>query len=980
MTGGAGDDTFVVDNTGDAVGEGSAGGLDTIETSVTFTMSAYVENVVLTGSGNINSTGNGSFNLMTGNTGNNSMSGSSGNDTINGGDGNDTLYGGNEDDSLYGGEGNDLLHGEDGTDQMFGGAGNDTMTGGAGGDTFDGGDGVDTIDSTAHTQSVSFNLSTGQLVYVGYAGFEAIANTENITSSNAADTLVGSVADNYFISNGGNDSLSGLDGADTLVAGSGNDTLDGGAGADRLEGGIGNDTYVVDTSDTIVELTGEGSDTIAIGQTYALVAGTFLENITLTGTGDFNATGLSDNNVLTGNSGNNRLEGLAGNDTMVGGLGNDTYVVDSTADVVTEAASAGTDLIETSVSFDTGANVENLTQTGTGNTVSHGSAAANIMIGNSGNNGLYGEDGNDHITGNDGNDTLYGWNGNDTLVGGAGLDTFWGDAGDDVMDGGDGDDWMNGKADNDSIDGGIGNDNIYGENGNDTLIGGDGVDTLTGGAGNDSLTGGAGVDQLWCDDGNDTAFGGAGNDTLYGWQGDDIFNGGADNDVMFGDTGTDIYRFDANFGQDFIEENGQNGTTEIDRIEFSTYNTTDLTFGLANGGLDLVITVAGQSDTITVRNHFASAKQDWLEEIRFANGTVWNRAAIASAVGLPPIVLDLDGDGVELISRLDSRVHFDTDNDGQRQRTGWVGPDDGLLALDRNGDGRISSGNEIAFISDMPGARSDLEGLAAFDSNGNGSLDTGDASFARFRVWRDANQDGVSQQSELRSLAQANIVSIGLSPNPAFERTPGSQDNAILANTQYVRNDGSIGFAADVALSYDDGAGAANQPARRPRNGIVERVIDHTRNDWNGREIKQPWLKTAKLDNSRLERNDARAASHFGRMAVGEQMIEDAEESLHFGGMTVGDQVLEKGDASSAIALVRTIREAAIRNLMPTDLAASSRDAATAFGDGDIYRGVLQMVDAMASFDAAPAGALAEQDKRMMGLSFSQLVADGRAA
>jgi Ca2+-binding RTX toxin-like protein len=190
--------------------------------------------------------------------------------------------------------------------------------------------------------------------------------------------------------------------------------LDGGAGNDTLIGGLGNDTYVVNAvGDIVAENANEGTDTVQSSITYTL--GANLENLTLTGTAAINGTGNSLNNVITGNVADNILDGGAGNDTLIGGAGNDIYVVDAAGDVVTENVNEGTDTVLSAVSYTLGANVENLTLTGTAAINGTGNTLNNVITGNSGNN------------------ILDGGTGNDTLMGGAGNDTYVVDAAGDVV-------------------------------------------------------------------------------------------------------------------------------------------------------------------------------------------------------------------------------------------------------------------------------------------------------------------------------------------------------------------------------------------------------------------------------------------------------------------------------------------------------------------------------------------------------------------
>ncbi|MFN9176505.1 MAG: beta strand repeat-containing protein, partial [Synechocystis sp.] len=215
-------------------------------------------------------------------------------------------------------------------------------------------------------------------------------------------------------------------GNNILTGNSANNVLDGGAGIDTLKGGAGNDIYQVDTTtDVITENANEGTDTVQSSVTFSLAALANVESLTLTGTTAINGTGNTANNTLTGNTGNNTLIGLEGNDTidgkagvdtMIGGLGNDTYTVDNIGDGVTENLNEGTDAVTANLNYTLGANLENLTLSGTTNLNGTGNALNNTLTGNAGANILTGLAGNDIIDGKVGADTMIGGLGNDTYT------------------------------------------------------------------------------------------------------------------------------------------------------------------------------------------------------------------------------------------------------------------------------------------------------------------------------------------------------------------------------------------------------------------------------------------------------------------------------------------------------------------------------------------------------------------------------------
>jgi large repetitive protein len=171
--------------------------------------------------------------------------------------------------------------------------------------------------------------------------------------------------------------------------------------------------------------------------------------------------------------------------------------------------------------------------------------------------------------------------------------------------------------------------------------------------------------------------------------------------------------------------------------------------------------------------------------------------SVTITAAVPPVVLDLDGDGVEFISN-EAGARFDFNGDGVAESTAWVGADDGLLVIDRNGDGLINSRSELVFAQ---GGLSDLQGLALnYDSNADGRLDASDAAFASFAVWRDANSNGVTDPGELQSLSDAGIASIGL-VSDGRGYTAANGQVVVRGEALYSRTDGSTGRLADAAFA-----------------------------------------------------------------------------------------------------------------------------------------------------------------------------------
>ena len=513
-------------------------GNDTVRSSLTYTLSANLENLTLLGAANLNGFGNAAVNILTGNTGGNFIQGFAGADTINGGDGNDWL------------------------------------DGGEGGDTINGGAGFDVAAFGSSPVAVNIDLQSG--VYSGgEATGETLTNIEALSGSSFDDQIFGDANANALYGQGGFDFMQGRDGNDTLEGGAGGDWLDGGAGADTIIGGDGiHDTAAYGASIAAVSVdlaSGVHSGGDATGDTLSGI-----EWLSGSAWND-NLFGSASINTLFGQGGADFMQGRGGDDTLEGGEGNDWLDGGTGSDIInggngSDTAAYGASVFSVNLDLQSGLysggeangdtliSIENLS----------GSALADNLFGNASANTLHGQGGADFMQGRGGADTLNGGEGNDWLDGGAGAD---------AINGGNGTDTAAFGASTSAVT-------------LDLQAG-----TYSGGeATGDTLSS---IENLSGSVHADTLLGNASANTLFGQGGGDVLNGRAGNDILHGGAGNDAFLFGAGDGDDTITDFVAGGVD--DAISLSAYNGSGITWTVDQVGGNTVFNFSN-GDSITLLN------------------------------------------------------------------------------------------------------------------------------------------------------------------------------------------------------------------------------------------------------------------------------------------------------------------------------------------------------------------------------------------
>ena len=408
------------------------------------------------------------------------------------------------------------------------------------------GDQSDTFNTDARGLPRSFDVQSTGIDFSGLSDLGAFEFQINqVTGTNAAETLNG---------NAGPDTINALAGNDTLNAFNGNDILRGGLGADILNGGDGFDTadYADSNESVFINLFGNPNfGGTAFGDTLISI-----ENIMGSNFNDI-IGGNQESNVLNGGNGSDQLTGFGGNDTIDGG--------------------DGIDIIQ-------GVSGDNTLIGGEGGDIIFGGTGIDIINGDAGADTLFGDGSNDTLNGGAGDDALVGGVGDDTLNGGGDNDFIIGNEGADVINGGEGNDTTFAGADNDTINGDAGDDALVGEGGNDVIDGGTGFDFLSGGAGVDTLNGGADNDLIAGGLDGDTLNGDAGDDVIFGEAGNDTINGGSGTDFLIGDAGNDTFIFEMGGGDDLLLDFENN---------LDTLDLTDFNFASISAALDFAVEDSG---------------------------------------------------------------------------------------------------------------------------------------------------------------------------------------------------------------------------------------------------------------------------------------------------------------------------------------------------------------------------------------------------
>ncbi|WP_146115832.1 calcium-binding protein, partial [Malikia granosa] len=500
---------------------------------------------------------------------------------------------------------------------------------------------------------------------------EGSPGNEDLYGTTATDSMQGGQGNDWMVGADNADTLRGGDGHDSLLGGDGNDLLDGGTGNDSLIGGNGADTYVFGI--------GSGHDRIDVSDDwYSNPVGVAPVDTVQLG------AGIAPADFALARSGDDLVLSLPGGDDSFTVQGYYSYLGDFYGYTRVQLQFANGTLWDQGELWAMAGGLQRV-EPPAGQYI-YGTAGDDDLTGGVGADTLYGEAGNDQLDGGEGNDWLAGSDGTDIYLFGIG-------SGQDTVDASDGWQWGS-QVDAPAVDtvqlgqgilpadlklARVGDDLVLSLAGSDDSLtlyryyssypveygysrvqlqfadgtvwdandiaaqvihvdGSPGNDGLYGTVATDSVQGGEGNDLLDGLAGNDTLAGGEGHDSLYGGAGDDRLDGGEGNDYSAGDDGADTYVFGIGSGHDTVSAydywylTSQENPAPIDTVQFGA-GIAPADLELARVGSDLVLSLAGGGDSLTVQGYYTYDSAYYGQsrvQLQFANGTLWGAADIAA--------------------------------------------------------------------------------------------------------------------------------------------------------------------------------------------------------------------------------------------------------------------------------------------------------------------------------------------------------------
>jgi len=621
------------------------------------------------------------------------------------------------------------------------------------------GDLADTLALTSDAAKLDGSLANDRLVGIDIITAAASAGgvTINLTNQTEAFKVIGSAQVDAITGGSGSDNIAGGGGADILSGAAGDDIISGDAGDDVITGGTGKDTMTG----------GAGNDE------FRLANGDFASGESIAGGDDVDTIFLTNATTVDFSVGT-----ISGVEKLVGSSG---------SDVVTLSGTQASGF--TSIDLGGGTNTLNLV----GSSINLNKADANLQ----GVQTISAADATSAATINLGSQLegfkVVGSDHSDTITGGGGKDEITGGAGGDVMTGGAGNDTFNFAAGDSVL--------SYGGSGTNGSI--SGYDVITdfkpSSAESIGFSGASVASNVPVN-----AAAGNGTNSLYQVEtgrvigAHSILNGIVTfDDVAVGDT---VTRFASAYT-----------LTSMAQVAAAVQYLQGVDIGTTGSAVAFVATIAGVKHTFMYIQGSSNGSQnsgsnsnnnDVLIDLVGVNATSISAAgdqfSISGSTSVDPIVLDLDHNSYSF-SGVENGIHFDINADGAKDQIAWNTSNDGILAYDVNGDGKIDSGSEI-FTPDFNGGKfaSGAAALASLDSNGDGIIDADDEAFSKLLIWQDTNGDGVGEAGELSHLSDHGISGIGTATTAPAVDTIDGQTIAGEGTVYYA--DGSTGNYVEVHL------------------------------------------------------------------------------------------------------------------------------------------------------------------------------------